>query len=107
MKPKLVFIIVALVIIPTAVLSLLAGGSLRIREEAVRNHRRLSATDAARAAGDLLEAELATLHAVVARTLQSKLVGNQESLLAAVEKLHQPSGVVEQVYALSLTEGLV
>lgn len=101
MKPRLILIMIALVVIPTAILSLLAAGAVRIREQDLERRLKSAAEQAVESAIQSFRSDLAAVHEEAITEASGLLAeGKPDGLLSAAERLRRSYSIVDQVYVI-------
>jgi signal transduction histidine kinase len=100
MRPKLLLIVLLLVIVPTAILSLMAGRSLSLQELVLQRRMETAAVNAVNAVSDRVKASLdGDLDRVCAAMADCLARGGKISDIAVAEtSLKKSSGAIKRIY---------
>jgi|GEM_PF-1975365 len=108
MKGRILLYLIALVVIPTAILSIMAGRSVRMREQDLDRRLEIEARRAARVVDDRFQAELKAAQSnVISRAGGFSAEGRLEDLLTESGRLKLRYSFVDLVYVYKTGEGIL
>ena len=101
MKPKLILSMIALVVIPTAILSLLAGRSVRLRELEIERRLDAASRQAVASVTESFQATVTRAHSDVVSTMSELLSSGQvDGILPASQQLRAKHDLIDHVYII-------
>lgn len=109
MKPKLIIIVLALVVLPTAILSFLANRALRSREDILQYRLRMDAASTIQIVSKRIQSrfddDMEHVRSVVSECLARG--GRNADVEAAAERLRKSRGTISQIYLFMNPWGFV